>query len=102
MFPVLDPDRDGTPEHLQLLLFTRLFPVKQAKRVPHHLALRGVSTGRDLLLDEGSPFLEMGALAAMGLYDGDAPSAGIVTGVGRVWGREVMVVANVSGVKNQE
>ncbi|HET7747103.1 MAG TPA: carboxyl transferase domain-containing protein, partial [Vicinamibacteria bacterium] len=51
------------------------------------------------LLDPGTPFLEIGALAAHGLYDGAAPSAGIVTGIGRVRGREVMVVANDATVK---
>jgi acetyl-CoA carboxylase carboxyltransferase component len=51
------------------------------------------------LLDEGSPFLEVGALAAYGLYENAAPSAGIVTGIGRVRGREVMVVANDATVK---
>ena len=40
----------------------------------------------DLLLDPGSPFLELSALAAWDLYDGDAPSAGVVTGIGRVSG----------------
>jgi acetyl-CoA carboxylase carboxyltransferase component len=53
----------------------------------------------DLLLDPGSPFLEIGALAAHRLYDGAAPSAGIVTGIGRVHGREVMVIANDATVK---
>ena len=51
------------------------------------------------LLDPGTPFLEIGALAANGLYDGAAPSAGMVTGVGRVRGREVMVLANDATVK---
>jgi acetyl-CoA carboxylase carboxyltransferase component len=51
------------------------------------------------LLDPGTPFLEIGALAADGLYDGAAPSAGLVTGIGRVSGREVMVVANDPSVK---
>jgi 3-methylcrotonyl-CoA carboxylase beta subunit/propionyl-CoA carboxylase len=51
------------------------------------------------LLDAGSPFLELSALAAWDLYDGDAPSAGIVTGIGRVSGREVVVVANDATVK---
>src|SRR5712671_6428971 len=46
------------------------------------------------LLDPGSPFLECSALAASGMYDDEAPGAGIVTGIGRVSGREVMVVAN--------
>ena len=53
----------------------------------------------DTLLDPGSPFLEIGQLAAHGMYDGDAPSAGIVCGIGRVHGVEVMVVANDATVK---
>ena len=51
------------------------------------------------LFDTGSPFLELSALAAWGLYDNDAPSAGIVTGIGRVSGREVLIVANDASVK---
>src|SRR6266545_3690628 len=51
------------------------------------------------LTDPGAPFLELGALAAGGLYDGEAPSAGIVTGIGTVAGREVMIVANDATVK---
>jgi acetyl-CoA carboxylase carboxyltransferase component len=51
------------------------------------------------LLDPGSPFLELSALAAWELYDGDAPGAGIVTGIGRVSGREVVIVANDATVK---
>ena len=51
------------------------------------------------LLDPGSPFLELSALAAWDLYDGEAPSAGVVTGVGRVSGREVLIVANDATVK---
>ncbi len=53
----------------------------------------------DQLLDPGSPFLEIGQLAAFGLYDDQAPGAGIITGIGRVAGREVMIVANDSTVK---
>ncbi|SCX48676.1 3-methylcrotonyl-CoA carboxylase beta subunit [Klenkia marina] len=53
----------------------------------------------DALLDPGAPFLELSPLAAHGLYDGDAPAAGIITGVGRVAGREVVVVANDATVK---
>ena len=53
----------------------------------------------DALLDEGSPFLELSPLAAGDLYEGAAPSAGIITGIGRVAGREVMVVANDATVK---
>ncbi|TKV56412.1 methylcrotonoyl-CoA carboxylase [Nakamurella flava] len=53
----------------------------------------------DTLLDPGSPFLELSPLAAHGLYDGQAPSAGIITGVGRVSGRECVIVANDATVK---
>ncbi|RRH76881.1 carboxyl transferase domain-containing protein [Falsigemmobacter faecalis] len=51
------------------------------------------------LLDPGSPFLEIGATAAHGMYDGAAPGAGLICGIGRVEGREVMVVCNDATVK---
>jgi acetyl-CoA carboxylase carboxyltransferase component len=51
------------------------------------------------LLDPGSPFLELSALAAWDMYGGIAPAAGIVTGIGRVVGREVMIIANDATVK---
>jgi len=51
------------------------------------------------LLDVGAPFLELGQLAAFDLYDGEAPGAGVITGIGRVSGREVMIVANDATVK---
>jgi acetyl-CoA carboxylase carboxyltransferase component len=51
------------------------------------------------LLDPASPFLELSPLAAWDLYDNEAPAAGIVTGTGRVSGREVMIVANDATVK---
>src|SRR5882672_2894390 len=53
----------------------------------------------DLLLDHGSPFLELSPLAAFEMYDNEAPGAGIVTGIGRVSGREVLLVANDATVK---
>src|SRR5687767_6703058 len=53
----------------------------------------------DALVDPASPFLELSPMAAHGLYDGDAPAAGIITGVGRVSGREVVIVANDATVK---
>ncbi len=53
----------------------------------------------DRLLDPGSPFLELSPLAATGMYDDAVPSAGVVTGVGRVSGRECVVVANDATVK---
>ncbi len=51
------------------------------------------------LIDPGSPFLELSQLAAHGLYGGDIPGAGIVTGIGRITGRECVVVANDATVK---
>ena len=51
------------------------------------------------LLDPGAPFLELSALAAYGMYDGEVPAAGIITGVGRVMGRECVVIANDATVK---
>jgi 3-methylcrotonyl-CoA carboxylase beta subunit len=51
------------------------------------------------LLDPGSPFLELSALAAQGVYGEDLPGAGLITGIGRVSGRECMVVANDPTVK---
>jgi 3-methylcrotonyl-CoA carboxylase beta subunit len=51
------------------------------------------------LLDPGSPFLEIGALAAHGMYANEAPGAGLVVGIGRVCGRLVLIVANDPTVK---
>src|SRR5690554_5991874 len=53
----------------------------------------------DRLLDPGSPFLEIAPLAAWDMYGGEAPGAGIVTGIGRVAGRECMIIANDATVK---
>ena len=53
----------------------------------------------DALLDPGSPFLELSPLAGHGLYGGQSPCGGIVTGIGRVSGREVVIVANDATVK---
>jgi 3-methylcrotonyl-CoA carboxylase beta subunit len=53
----------------------------------------------DTLLDPGSPFLELSPLAANGMYDDEAPGAGLITGIGRVQGRECVVIANDATVK---
>ena len=73
---------------------------------PERARTRHVKRGKMLprervanLLDAGSPFLEIGATAAHGLYGGAAPGAGIIAGVGRVEGHEVMIVANDATVK---
>ena len=66
-----------------------------------HLA-RGKLLPRErvtLLLDPGTPFLELSQLAAYGMYNDEAPSAGIITGVGRVSGRECVIVCNDATVK---
>src|SRR4249920_851957 len=48
----------------------------------------------DALLDPGSPFLELSPMAAHGMYSGEVPGAGIITGIGRIAGQPCMVVAN--------
>lgn len=53
----------------------------------------------DTLLDPGSPFLELAPLAADGMYGGAAPAAGVIAGIGRVSGQEVVIVANDATVK---
>jgi 3-methylcrotonyl-CoA carboxylase beta subunit len=63
---------------------------------------RGKLLARDRvngLLDPGSPFLEIGALAANGMYQNEAPGAGIIAGIGRVCGRLVLIIANDPTVK---
>ncbi|MCW3838077.1 carboxyl transferase domain-containing protein [Sphingomonas canadensis] len=72
----------------------------QASRERH--ASRGKLLPRDRverLLDPGSPFLEIGQLAACDMYDGEVPGAGMIAGIGRVSGRTVMIVCNDATVK---
>jgi 3-methylcrotonyl-CoA carboxylase beta subunit len=95
--------RDG---HLTLLadLQERLERVRAGggERARERHLSRGKLLPRDRverLCDPGAPFLELSGLAAEELYDGDAPGAGIVTGVGMVCGRHVVVVANDATVK---
>jgi acetyl-CoA carboxylase carboxyltransferase component len=72
---------------------------------PHRIKKQhdqGKLTARErvnLLLDEGEPFVEVGLLVAHDQYDGQAPGAGVITGLGRCEGREVVVVANDATVK---
>ncbi len=77
-----------------------------AKGGPEKHRERHVSRGKLLprdrverLLDPGSPFLEIGQLAACDMYDGEVPGAGIIAGIGRVSGRQVMIVCNDATVK---
>src|SRR5882724_6656717 len=72
----------------------------EASRIRH--TSRGKMLARqrvDLLIDPGTAFLELSPLAALGLYGGDVHSASIITGVGRISGRECVVVANDATIK---
>src|SRR3984957_13296095 len=72
-----------------------------AKARVRHLA-RGKLMARERiarLIDAGAPFLEVGALASFGMYEGDVHGAGLVCGVGRIEGRETMIVANDPTIK---
>jgi acetyl-CoA carboxylase carboxyltransferase component len=71
------------------------------KYVERHRALGKLPVREriDRLLDPGSPLLELSPLAALDMYDNDAPAAGLVTGIGRVSDREVLIVANDATVK---
>src|SRR5579859_1490299 len=94
-------------EHMTKLVADLRERLEQVRRGgPERLRERHVRSGRLLvrdrierLLDPGTPFLELSALAAWGVYDGEAPSAGIVTGIGRVSGTECVIVANDATVK---
>ncbi len=88
--------------------------VQELRRVVDQVRLGGGETSRNrhtgrgkllprdrvrTLIDPGSPFLELSQLAAHGLYGDDVPAAGIITGIGRIAGRECVVVANDATVK---
>ena len=82
-------------------LVERLSAGGDARARERHVA-RGKLLPRDrldALLDPGTPFLELSQLAAHGVYDDDVPGAGIITGIGRVSGRECMVFVNDATVK---
>ena len=106
-FDPADPALAANRERMQTLvaeLRERLARAREgggAKYVERHRAQGKLPVRERIerLLDPGSPFLELSPLAADGMYDGDAPGAGIVTGIGRVSGREVMIVANDATVK---
>lgn len=91
-------------EALARTLAERLAEVRQGggPRAQRRHREQGKKTAReriDRLLDPGSPFLEIAPLAAWGMYGGEAPSAGLVVGIGRVRGMECMIVANDATVK---
>jgi 3-methylcrotonyl-CoA carboxylase beta subunit len=91
---------DGLVADLRGLAETICLGGGKASRDRH--VSRGKLLPRDrvqALLDPGSPFLEVGQLAAHGMYGDEVPSAGIITGIGRVSGRECMIVVNDATVK---
>ena len=101
-----DAFRANRAAHLALLEVAREAALAAAAGGGPKAAERHVSRGKmpprervANLLDPGSPFLEIGATAAHGMYDGAAPGAGVIAGIGRVHGQEVMVVANDATVK---
>src|SRR3954469_1065792 len=97
----------SSPEqHLHIVAQLREKMAAAALRGSERSRERHVSRGKllprdrvDGLLDPGSPLLEVAPLAADGMYDDDCPGAGIITGIGRVSGRECMIVANDATVK---
>jgi 3-methylcrotonyl-CoA carboxylase beta subunit len=104
--PTTDTHRRNAKAHTALVdeLHARLANTRRGG--PERARERHVSRGKllprdrvDTLLDPGSPFLELSTLAAGGMYDDEAPAAGIITGVGRIAGRECVVVANDATVK---
>ena len=105
-FPTSETFRQNRAAHLAHLDTVREAAALAAagggeKALARHTA-RGKMAPRERvanLLDAGSPFLEIGATAAHGMYGGDAPGAGVIAGIGRVNGLEVMVVANDATVK---
>ncbi|MBV9638275.1 MAG: methylcrotonoyl-CoA carboxylase, partial [Mycobacteriaceae bacterium] len=93
-------------QHLALVAQLRAKLASAALGGPPRARERHVGRGKllprervDGLLDPGSPFLELSPLAADGMYDDECPGAGIITGIGRVSGRECIIVANDATVK---
>ena len=101
--PIFRSNRDRM-QHLVADLRERVDRARQgggSKYLQRHreLGKMPVRERIDRLIDPGSPFLEFSPLAAHDMYDHDAPSAGLVTGIGRVSDREVLIVANDATVK---
>ncbi len=105
-----DPDSPGfqanAAHHRALAQELRERAAKTALGGPERARARHTERGKLLprervirLLDPASSFLEIGALAAGGMYEDEAPAAGVIAGIGRVSGREVMIVANDATVK---
>ncbi|KZM70660.1 carboxyl transferase domain-containing protein [Nocardia terpenica] len=101
-----DTRSENRSAHLALVEDLRARLAVTALGGPERARERHVARGKllprqrvDRLLDPGSPFLELSPLAATGMYDGDCPGAGMISGIGRVSGRECVIVANDATVK---
>jgi 3-methylcrotonyl-CoA carboxylase beta subunit len=101
-----DEFRARAAHNRELAAKLRADVAEAAKGGPEKHRERHVSRGKLLprdrverLLDPGSPFLEIGQLAACDMYEGEVPGAGIIAGIGRVSGRQVMIVCNDATVK---
>ena len=102
-----DPEFRANAAHMaELVMALRAARARAAAGGPEEARARHTQRGKLLarerierLLDPGTPFLELSPLAAHGCYGDEAPGAGIVTGIGRVAGRECVVVANDATVK---
>jgi acetyl-CoA carboxylase carboxyltransferase component len=113
MFRIESKLNPASPDYLQnrenyLKLLERFHSTLSAIRQggPEQARLRHKDRGKllareriDLLVDRNTPFIELSALAAFGMYDDGFPSAGIVTGIGVIHGKETMIVANDATVK---
>jgi 3-methylcrotonyl-CoA carboxylase beta subunit len=106
ILPTSDAFRANRAAHLEMLEQIRAAQAQAAQGGGDKARARHTERGKMLprervanLLDPGSPFLEIGATAAHGMYDGAAPGAGVIAGVGRVHGQEVMIICNDATVK---
>jgi 3-methylcrotonyl-CoA carboxylase beta subunit len=102
----VDPAAENTQAHAAMVTDLRERLAKARLGGPPRARQRHVERGKllprdrvDSLVDPSSPFLELSPLAATGMYGDEAPGAGIITGVGRVAGRECVIVANDATVK---
>ncbi|MBO0852595.1 MAG: methylcrotonoyl-CoA carboxylase [Nocardia sp.] len=101
-----DVRTDNRTAHLALLDELRAKLAASALGGPQRSRERHLARGKllprqrvDRLLDPGSPFLELSPLAADGMYDDECPGAGMIAGIGRISGRECVIVANDATVK---
>ncbi|MFI5780475.1 carboxyl transferase domain-containing protein [Nocardia sp. NPDC051570] len=101
-----DTGVDNRTAHLELVADLRARLAATALGGPERARERHIARGKllprervDRLLDPGSPFLELAPLAATDMYDDDCPGAGVIGGIGRVSGRECVIVANDATVK---